>query len=93
MLFHIIVNSHSGRGNGFVNQPFGKNMVTEISHEVAKILGKPNQSDFTFNSFRRSSTSATPDTRALSPQFQENCKYNNKEAEFKEFKGTVHLFG
>ena len=61
-LFVQVVNSYPGRGKGFVNLPFGKNMVNELSHEIAKILGKPNQSDFTFHSFRRSSAVASIDT-------------------------------
>ena len=51
----LFVNSKSGRGKGFVNQPFGKNMVAEISHEIAMLLGKPNIKNYTFHSFRRSS--------------------------------------
>ena len=41
-----------------MNQPLGKNMIAEVSHEVARTLGQPNHADYTFHSFRRSSAAA-----------------------------------
>lgn len=44
----------TGRGNSFVKQPLGKNMLFTVSHEIARLLGKPSVTEYTFHSFRRS---------------------------------------
>ena len=43
-------------------------MIAEVSHEVARTLGKPNHADYTFHSFRRSSATAAADDGASAQQ-------------------------
>ena len=54
----------TGKHDTFVNCPLGKNMVSKVSHEMAKYLGKVEPASFTFHSFRRSSATNIADEGA-----------------------------
>ena len=54
----------TGKHDTFVNCPLGKNMVSKVSHEMAKYLGKVEPASFTFHSFRRSSATNAADEGA-----------------------------
>ena len=56
------------KNGGLVGQPMGRNKVAEVSHEVARFLGKENPEAFTFHSFRRSSATAAADAGATVQQ-------------------------
>ena len=60
---------YTGRKNGgLVAQPMGRNMLSEVPHQVARFLGKPNPEEYTFHSFRRSSATAAADAGATPQQ-------------------------
>ena len=58
----------TGRGNKFINQPLGKNSVSNVGHDVAVLLNLDSPESYTFHSFRRSSVTRAADNGATAQQ-------------------------
>lgn len=58
----------TGRGNKFINQPLGKNCVSNVAHDVAAVLNLDDAKNYSFHSFRRSSVTQAADQGASAQQ-------------------------
>ena len=69
---------YTGRKDGkLTRQVMGRNMVSEVSHQVAEWLGKENVRDYTFHSFRRSAATAAADQGATAQQMVDFFGWKN----------------
>ena len=56
------------RGRNFINQPMGRNYVSNVGHEIASFLKLENPKAYTFHSFRRASATQAADMGATPQQ-------------------------
>ena len=61
----------------FRNSPMGKNTISVVPKEMAKLLGKESSNDFTFHSLRRTSATAAADNGATVQQLMDFYGWQN----------------
>ena len=70
---------YTGRKDGkLTKQVMGRNMVAQVSHQVADWLGKENVDEYTFHSFRRSAATAAADQGATAQQMVDFFGWKNQ---------------
>ena len=62
---------YTGNNSCFINSPMGKNTLSAIPKEVARILGKDNPDGYSFHSLRRLSATTAADNGATVAQMMD----------------------
>ena len=68
---------YTGTPSAFVNSPMGKNMISNVPRDIAKLLEKEDAEKFTFHSLRRTSATAAADSGASVQQMMTFYGWDN----------------